>query len=35
MIKTKEGCMNYLRTFIPDAKDEDWELYTAGKRVRY
>ena len=34
MIKTKEGCMNYLRTFIPDAKDEDWELYTAGKRVQ-
>ncbi len=34
MIKTKEGCMNYLRTFIPDANDEDWELYTAGKRVQ-
>ena len=34
MIMTKEGCMNYLRTFIPDAKSEDWELYTAGKRVQ-
>lgn len=34
MVMTKKGYMNYLRTFIPDAKDEDWELYTAGKRVQ-
>ena len=31
---TKEGCMNHLRTFYPEARDEDWELYTAGKRVQ-
>ena len=30
---TKEGCMNHLRTFYPEARDEDWELYT-GKRVQ-
>ena len=33
IIMTKEGCMNHLRTFYPEARDEDWELYTAGKRV--
>lgn len=26
--------MNHLRTFYPEARDEDWELYTAGKRVQ-
>lgn len=31
---TKEGCMNHLRTFYPEARDEDWQLYTAGKRVQ-
>ena len=30
---TKEGCMNHLRTFYPEARDEDWELYTAGVQV--
>ena len=25
---TKEGCMNHLRTFYPEARDEDWQLYT-------
>lgn len=34
VIMTKEGCMNHLRTFYPEARDEDWELYTAGKRVQ-
>ena len=34
IIMTKEGCMNHLRTFYPEARDEDWELYTAGKRVQ-
>ena len=29
IIMTKEGCMNHLRTFYPEARDEDWELYTA------
>ena len=24
---TKEGCMNHLRTFYPEARDEDWQLY--------
>ena len=31
---TKEGCMNHLRTFYPEARDEDWQVYTAGKRVQ-
>ena len=31
---TKEGCMNHLRTFYPEARDEDWQLYTASKRVQ-
>ena len=31
---TKEGCMNHLRTFYPEARDEDWQLYTIGKRVQ-
>ena len=34
MIKTKEGCMNHLRTFYPEARDEDWQVYTAGTRVQ-
>ncbi|MBH9580519.1 L-lactate dehydrogenase (quinone) [Staphylococcus felis] len=34
IIMTKEGCMNHLRTFYPEARDEDWRLYTAGKRVQ-
>ncbi|HEC2146923.1 TPA: malate dehydrogenase (quinone) [Staphylococcus delphini] len=34
ILMTKEGCMNHLRTFYPEAKDQDWELYTAGKRVQ-
>lgn len=33
MIKIKEGCMNYLRIFIFDVKDEDWEFYIVGKCV--
>ena len=34
VIMTKEGCMNHLRTFYPEARDEDWQVYTAGKRVQ-
>ena len=34
ILMTKEGCMNHLRTFYPEARDEDWQLYTAGKRVQ-
>ncbi|MCO4338917.1 malate dehydrogenase (quinone) [Staphylococcus agnetis] len=34
ILMTKEGCMNHLRTFYPEARDKDWELYTAGKRVQ-
>lgn len=34
ILMTKEGCMNHLRTFYPEAHDEDWQLYTAGKRVQ-
>ena len=30
-----EGCMNHLRTFYPEARDEDWQLYTAGKRTSH
>lgn len=26
--------MNHLRTFYPEARDEDWQVYTAGKRVQ-
>lgn len=26
--------MNHLRTFYPEARNEDWQLYTAGKRVQ-
>ncbi|MCD8879469.1 L-lactate dehydrogenase (quinone) [Staphylococcus kloosii] len=34
ILMTKEGCMNHLRTFYPEARDKDWQLYTAGKRVQ-
>ena len=30
----KEDRMKELRRFIPDAKDEDWDLHIAGKRVQ-
>ncbi|WP_241009159.1 malate:quinone oxidoreductase, partial [Staphylococcus sp. EG-SA-26] len=33
VIMTKEGCMNHLRTFYPEARNEDWQLYTADKGV--
>ena len=26
VIMTKEGCMNHLRTFYPEARDEDWQV---------
>ena len=28
VIMTKEGCMNHLRTFYPEARDEDWQVYS-------
>lgn len=31
---TKEQRMEELREFIPDAKDEDWDLIVAGQRVQ-
>ena len=31
ILMTKEGCMNHLRTFYPEARDEDWQLYTFGQ----
>ena len=34
VLMTKEGCMNHLRMFYPEARDEDWQVYTAGKRVQ-
>ena len=34
ILMTKEGTMNHLRTFYPEARDEDWQLYNAGKRVQ-
>ena len=30
----KEDRMKELRRFVPSAKDEDWELHIAGKRVQ-
>lgn len=30
----KENRMKELRKFVPDAKDEDWDLHVAGKRVQ-
>ncbi|MGE7546221.1 MULTISPECIES: malate:quinone oxidoreductase [Sporosarcina] len=34
VMQTKEQRMNELRDFIPDAKSEDWDLWTAGQRVQ-
>lgn len=31
---SKEKRMDQLREFIPTAKDEDWEMTTAGQRVQ-
>ena len=34
MLMKKEDRMKELRRFVPDAKDEDWDLHIAGKRVQ-
>jgi malate dehydrogenase (quinone) len=34
VLASKAKRMEKLRTFVPDAKDEDWELVVAGKRVQ-
>lgn len=34
VMQSKEQRMNELREFIPDAKTEDWDLWTAGQRVQ-
>lgn len=34
MMMKKEDRMKELRRFVPDAKDEDWDLHIAGKRVQ-
>ncbi|PID13995.1 malate:quinone oxidoreductase [Sporosarcina sp. P34] len=34
VVQTKEQRINELREFIPDAKSEDWDLWTAGQRVQ-
>jgi malate dehydrogenase (quinone) len=34
LIKLLPNDLNHLRTFYPEARDEDWQLYTAGKRVQ-
>lgn len=34
VLATKAKRMEKLRTFVPEAKDEDWELRVAGKRVQ-
>lgn len=34
VLASKAKRMKSLRTFVPHAKDEDWELITAGKRVQ-
>ena len=34
VLATKSKRMESLRTFVPGAKDEDWELIVAGKRVQ-
>lgn len=34
VLASKKKRMESLRTFVPDAKDEDWELIVAGKRVQ-
>ncbi|WP_460986735.1 malate:quinone oxidoreductase, partial [Staphylococcus aureus] len=33
-IMTKEGRMNHVRTCYPEARNKDWQLDTAGKRVQ-
>ncbi|MBP1970802.1 malate dehydrogenase (quinone) [Virgibacillus natechei] len=34
MLMKKEDRMQALRKYVPDAKDEDWDLVVAGKRVQ-
>ena len=34
VLMKKENRMEELRRFVPDAKDEDWDLHIAGKRVQ-
>ncbi|BCU51436.1 malate dehydrogenase (quinone) [Staphylococcus auricularis] len=34
VLMKKEDRMKELRRFVPDARDEDWELHIAGKRVQ-
>lgn len=34
VLMKKEDRMKELRRFVPDAKDEDWDLHIAGKRVQ-
>ena len=34
VLLTKEQRMQELREFVPDAKNEDWDLVTAGQRVQ-
>ena len=34
VLLSKKDRMDSLRTFMPDAKDQDWELIVAGKRVQ-
>ncbi|AZA11665.1 malate dehydrogenase (quinone) [Corynebacterium gerontici] len=34
VLKGREARMESLREFMPDARDEDWELVTAGQRVQ-
>ncbi|ASE33066.1 malate dehydrogenase (quinone) [Mammaliicoccus sciuri] len=34
VLQRKEDRMKELRRFVPDAKDEDWDIHIAGKRVQ-
>ena len=34
VLMRKDDRMQELRRFVPDAKDEDWDLHIAGKRVQ-
>lgn len=34
ILQRKEDRMKELRRFVPDAKDEDWDIHIAGKRVQ-
>ena len=34
VLQRKEDRMRELRRFVPDAKDEDWDIHIAGKRVQ-